>query len=77
MATYLKRHYQISVKKTTSKTYKLASQQLRQYYYKVKANSDIIELNTEILKKHFFQAVITEALVILIVIQNLSFCIVK
>jgi hypothetical protein len=77
MATYLKRHHQISVEKTTSKTYKLASQQLRQYYYEVEANGDTIELDAEILKKHLFQAVITEALVILIVVQNLSFCIVK
>jgi hypothetical protein len=77
MATHLKRHYQISVEKTTSKTYKLASQQLWQYYYKVKANSDTIELNAKILKKHLFQAVIIKALVTLIVIRNLSFCIVK
>jgi hypothetical protein len=77
MATYLKRHHQISVKKTISKTYKLASQQLRQYYYKVKANSDTTELDAEILKKHLFQAVITKALVTFIIVQNLSFCIVK
>jgi hypothetical protein len=54
MATHLKRHYQISVEKTTSKTYKLASQQLRQYYHKVEANGDTTELNAEILKKHLF-----------------------
>jgi hypothetical protein len=42
MATYLKRHHQISVEKITSKTHKLASQQLRQYYYEVEANSDTI-----------------------------------
>jgi hypothetical protein len=77
MATYLKRHHQILVEKTISKTYKLISQQLRQYYYKVKANNDTTKLNTEILKKHLFQAVIIKALVIFIVVRNLSFYIVK
>ena len=74
---HLKRHHQISVEKTTSKSHKLASQQLRQYYHKVEANGNTTELNAKILKKHLFQAVITEALVTLIVVQNLSFCIIK
>jgi midasin (ATPase involved in ribosome maturation) len=77
MAMHLKRHHQISVKKTTSKSHKLASQQLKQYYHKVEANSDTTKLDTEILKKYFFQVVIIEALVILIVVRNLSFCIVE
>jgi hypothetical protein len=46
-------------------------------YYDAEVSGDITELNTEILKKYLFQAVITEILVILIVVRNLSFCIIK
>jgi hypothetical protein len=77
MATHLKRHHQILVEKTTNKSHELASQQLRQYYHEVEANSDTTELDAEILRKHLFQAVITEALITLIVVRNLSFCIVE
>ena len=77
MATHLKRHHQILVEKATSKSYELASQQLRQYYHEVETNGDTTELDAKILKKHLFQAVITKALVSLIVVQNLSFCIVE
>ena len=77
MTTHLKRHYKIIVNKTKNKTNTTISKQLKQYYYQVEVNSNIIEFDSEVLKKYFFQAVITKALVTLIVIQNLSFCIVK
>ena len=77
MTGHLKRHYKIIVDKTKNKTDATTSKQLKQYYYQVEVNSNIIEFDSEVLKKYFFQAVITKALVTLIVIQNLSFCIVK
>jgi hypothetical protein len=33
MATHLKRHHQITVEKTESKSYVIASEQLKQFYY--------------------------------------------
>jgi hypothetical protein len=46
-------------------------------YHDAEISGDITELNTEIFKKYLFQTVITETLVTLIVVRNLSFCIVK
>jgi hypothetical protein len=46
-------------------------------YYDAEVSGDITELDIEIFKKYLFQAVITEALITLIVVRNLSFCIVK
>jgi hypothetical protein len=46
-------------------------------YHDAEIFGDITELNTEILKKYLFQAVITEALVTLIIVRNLSFYIIK
>jgi hypothetical protein len=46
-------------------------------YHDAEISGDITELNTEIFKKYLFQAVITEALVTLIIVRNLSFYIVK
>jgi hypothetical protein len=77
MAMHLRRHHDIIIKKPLSKNQEAINQQLKQYYYETEVSGDTIELNTEILKKHLFQEVITEALVTLIVIRNLSFCIVE
>jgi hypothetical protein len=46
-------------------------------YYDAKVSDDITELNIEIFKKYLFQAIITKALVTLIVVRNLSFYIIK
>jgi hypothetical protein len=46
-------------------------------YHDAEVSGDTTEFNTEILKKYLFQTVITEALVTLIIVRNLSFCIVK
>jgi hypothetical protein len=42
-------------------------------YHDAEISGDIVELNIEIFKKYLFQAVITEALVTLIVVRNLFF----
>jgi hypothetical protein len=46
-------------------------------YHDAEVSGDITELNTEILKKYLFQAIITKTLMTLIVVRNLSFYIVK
>jgi hypothetical protein len=77
MVKHLERNHDILVEKPLSKNQEIVNQQLKQYYHEAEVSSDTIELDTEILKKHLFQAVITEALVTLIVVRNLSFCIVE
>jgi hypothetical protein len=77
MATHLKRHHDIIVNKTISKNQEQVNEQLKQIYHYAEVSGDTIEFDSEILKKHLFQAVITEALVTLIVVWNLSFCIVE
>jgi hypothetical protein len=46
-------------------------------YHDAEISGNITELNIEILKKYLFQAVITEVLITLIVVRNLSFYIIK
>jgi len=77
MAKHLERNHDIIVEKPLSKNQEIVNQQLKQYYHEAEVSGDTTELDTEILKKHLFQAVITEALVTLIVVRNLSFCIVE
>ena len=77
MTTHLKRHYKIIVNKTKNKTNTTISKQLKQYYYQAKVNSNIIKFDFKVLKKYLFQVIITEALVTLIIIRNLSFYIIK
>jgi hypothetical protein len=77
MTGHLKRHHKIIVDKTKNKTDATTSEQLKQYYHQAEVNGDITEFDSEVLKKYLFQAVITKALVTLIIIWNLSFYIVK
>jgi hypothetical protein len=77
MATHLRKHHDIIVEKSLSKNQVIVNEQLKQMYHDAEVSGDTTELDTEILKKHLFQAVITEALVTLIVVRNLSFCIVE
>jgi hypothetical protein len=69
--------FSIIAEKSISKNQELVNNQLEQYYHEAEVSGDTIEFDSEILKKHLFQAVITEALVTLIVVRNLSFCIVE
>jgi hypothetical protein len=74
---HLFRHHQITVEKALNKNQVIVNQQLRQLYYQAKATSDTNELDTEILKGQLNQLVITEALIAIIVVRNLSFCLVE
>ena len=54
MTGHLKRHYKIIVDKTKNKTDAITSEQLKQYYYQAKVNGNIIEFDSEVLKKYLF-----------------------
>jgi hypothetical protein len=77
MKTHLRRHHNIKVKTGETKDQAEVSKQLQQLYYQAEASGDTKELDEEILKKALQRSVITEALITLIVVRNLSFCIVE
>jgi hypothetical protein len=53
------------------------NEQLKQIYHEAEISGDIIKFNIEILKKYFFQIIITEILIILIIVRILSFYFIK
>jgi hypothetical protein len=71
---HLLRAHTITVKKALSQNQVVVNQQLKQLYYQAEATRATDKLDTQILKAQLNQAVITEALISLIVVQNLSFC---
>jgi hypothetical protein len=77
MRVHLKRHHQITIEKALSKNQAIVQQQLKQLYHQAKANGEANEFNTEILEACLDKSVITEALISLIVVQNLSFALVE
>ena len=77
MKKHLFRHYYITVEKALSKNQVEVNQQLKQLYYQAERTSATNELNTKILKAQLNKLVITEALISLIVVRNLSFCLVE
>ncbi|PMD64323.1 uncharacterized protein K444DRAFT_713896, partial [Hyaloscypha bicolor E] len=50
---------------------------LKQYYYQATRSSEQEELNTEILEAYLNTSIITEALITLIIIRNLSYTLIK
>jgi hypothetical protein len=74
MKKHLKRHHEIIIEKALSKNQVEVNYQLRQLYYQAEATGNTNELDIEILKAQLNKAVITEALITLIVVRNLSFC---
>ena len=67
-------HHQIEVKIKKSKTQVAAGKQLRVLYRQAQANDDVNDFNLEILKSCLNKLIIVEALVTLIVVHNLSYC---
>jgi hypothetical protein len=74
MKKHLKRHYSIVLKKALSKNQAEVNHQLRQLYYQAEATSHTDELDAKILHAQLNRDVIIEALITLIVVRNLSFC---
>lgn len=51
--------------------------QLKQYYQQATGTSEREELDTEILEAHLNSSIITEALISLIIVRNLSYALVE
>jgi hypothetical protein len=77
MKKHLKSHHQIIVEKALSKNQVAVNKQMRQLYQQAGANSEREEFDTEILEACLDTSVITEALITLIVVRNLSFTLVE
>ena len=77
MKKHLFSRYQINVPKAISKAQQVTNEQLRQLYHQAEANGDTNEFDAQILSSCLDKAVITEALISLIVVRNLSFCLVE
>jgi hypothetical protein len=77
MKKHLKTHHQIVVEKALSKNQVAVNKQMRQLYQQAGANSERDEFDTEILEACLDTSVITEALITLIVVRNLSFILVE
>jgi hypothetical protein len=77
MKKHLKTHHQIIVEKALSKNQVAVNKQMRQLYQQAGANNEREEFDTEILEACLDTSVITEALITLIVVRNLSFTLVE
>jgi hypothetical protein len=77
MKKHLKGHHQIIVEKALSKNQVVVNKQLRQYYQQANGTSEREEFDTEILEASLNTSIITEALITLIIVRNLSYCLVE
>ncbi len=78
MAKHIKKHHpEITIKKALSKTQEAVKQQLRQLYHQAEATGEAEEFDLEILEASLNTTVLTEALISLIVVRNLSYAIVE
>ena len=79
MTKHLKSCHKIIVKKALSKNQVTVNQQLRQLWHQAQAEGDskTEEFDTKILEACLDTVVITEALISLIVVRNLSFALVE
>ena len=70
-------YYQIKVKIKKSKTQVATGKQLKVLYQQAQANDDVNNFNLEILKSYLNKLIIAKALITLIVVYNLSYCLAK
>ena len=70
-------HKTVIIEKGLSKNQEVVRQQLKSIYSQAAATEDTEELDIKILEKSINQNTLTEALVTLIIIHNLSFCVVE
>jgi hypothetical protein len=74
MAKHIKKYYpEITIEKALSKTQEAVKKQLRQLYHQAEATGKAEEFDLEILKASLNTIVLTEALISLIVVRNLSY----
>ena len=77
MGKHLLGAHQIIVEKKLSTQQAIVVQQLKQFYHQAHMIGETEELDTKILKDQLNKVVITEALISLIVVQNLAYALVK
>lgn len=77
MKKHLKRHHRITIEKALSKNQIEVNHQLWYLYCQAEATGSADELNSEILRSQLNKIVIIEALISLIVVRNLSFCLIE
>jgi hypothetical protein len=70
-------HKTVQIEKILNKNQEIVRQQLKSIYYQAAATENTEELDMKILKKFINQNVFIETLIILIVIHNLSFCVIE
>jgi hypothetical protein len=72
-----RKHPHVEIEKGVSKNQLVVQQQLKQLYSLCAATRDTKELDLKILKGSIQQDALLEALITLIVVHNLSFCLVE
>lgn len=77
MKKHIERKHGIAIEKSFNKTHEAAEKQLLTLYRQVEGTPASNELDTAVLKAQLNKQVITEALVSLIVVRNLSYCFVE
>jgi hypothetical protein len=77
MTNHLRRHHQILVAPSIGKGQVAVNEQLKQLWHQAQANEDVEEFDDEVLAACLNTTVITEALISLIVVRNLSFTLVE
>ncbi len=77
MWMHLQRCHQINVKASVSQVQMTALEQLEQLYLQAKLSDQIKAIDAQVFEKQLDQDIINEALILLIVVWNVSFWIVK
>jgi hypothetical protein len=73
MRKHIERNHKIQVELTPSRIQTTTLQQLKQLYLKAESSSQTSKVDTQVFRKQLDQDVINEALISLIVVQNLPF----
>ena len=74
---HLQRHHQINVKVSVSQVQTAALEQLEQLYLQAKLSDQTEAIDAQVFEKQLDQDIINEALISLIIVQNVSFQIVE
>jgi hypothetical protein len=77
MKKHIKSIHKLTIGSTLSKNQVAVNMQLKQYYHEATGSSEQEELDTEILEAYLNTSIITEALITLIIIRNLSYALVE
>lgn len=78
MGKHIKKHHpEVIIEKALSKTQEAVKRQLRQLYHQAETTGEAEEFDLEILEASLNTTVLTEALISLIVVRNLSYAMVE